>query len=124
MRALIIEDTAGDRRVLERTLTSLGIEHLSVETAAEGLRELRESDWRLVLVDLLLPDKVAALLGYLENDRLLRDRTIVITAIKPQFANRIVPARFPTLLKPVQLDLLIPIIRRMLSLEVSVVSSQ
>ena len=55
-RALIVEDSITARVFLSRMLEAHGFETRAVRSADEALRELSQGDWKLVCVDLELPD--------------------------------------------------------------------
>ncbi len=56
MKALVIEDSASYRRLIEHTLTELGFEVISTEDANSGLATLQSTLVDLLILDLHLPD--------------------------------------------------------------------
>lgn len=56
-KILVIEDEAIIRDLLLEFLTGLGYSVILAKTASEGLKEAQDSNVKLVLVDLRLPDQ-------------------------------------------------------------------
>ena len=54
-RILIVEDEEKIARVLELELTYEGYEAVKVLDGLDGLRMIREQEWDLVLLDVMLP---------------------------------------------------------------------
>jgi len=56
VRLLLVEDELAQRQILERQLAKLGNQVVAVETGAEAVRELEQSDFDVAVTDLKLPD--------------------------------------------------------------------
>jgi len=57
MKVLVIEDETAFRQVLEAQMAKDGIEAVGVGLGEEGLRELEQNDFDVVVTDLRLPDR-------------------------------------------------------------------
>lgn len=52
---LVIDDEVGMREGCRRALTPLGFQVSTAEHGAEGLRRLRQQDFDLILLDVMMP---------------------------------------------------------------------
>jgi CheY-like chemotaxis protein len=104
-RALVVDDDEAIRQILTKILEREG---LTVESAADGfeaIEKIREGDYALILLDLMMPHidgfGVLRFLGQSRPDEL--SNVVVMTALSPEYLHHDLPR---VIFKPFDMDLL------------------
>jgi DNA-binding response OmpR family regulator len=83
-RALIVEDDAAIRRLIEKLLAR---HHVSIDTASDGrtaMQKLRESRYSVVVLDLMVPEVNGfELIAFLKRQK-TRTPVVVVSAVSQQ----------------------------------------
>jgi CheY-like chemotaxis protein len=107
---LIVDDEEEARESLRDVVELMGCSALLAASAKEALALLAESQPCLMLVDLMMPDMTGAqLLEAMKRDPALRTVPVVISTSAPERA----PRGVPLLPKPIDIDALCGMIRRL-----------
>ncbi|MBI3269965.1 MAG: PAS domain S-box protein [Planctomycetes bacterium] len=84
-RILVVEDDAGDRAWLTRTLTQAGFAVEAVATGAEAVERCRARRFAAVTLDLILPDTVGwEVLRALREGELNRETPVIVATVVAQ----------------------------------------
>ena len=123
LRALIVDDNATNREVLERYLDAWGLRHDSAADAAEGLARLREASAagdpvRLLLLDYQMPGGDGLMLAESVRDdaALEAPRTLLLSSAQPESRERLRAVGIHAeLLKPLHQKRLLATIERVVA---------
>jgi two-component system phosphate regulon response regulator PhoB len=90
-RVLVIEDEADLREVLEYNLSQAGHRVATASTAAEGLRQARETKPELILLDLMLPDQPGTdVCRAIKKDPATAEARVIMVTAKGEEIDRVV----------------------------------
>ena len=56
LKALVVDDNAMNRLVLDRLLKSIGVETVVVEGGADAIKSVKENEFDFILMDILMPE--------------------------------------------------------------------
>lgn len=108
-RALVVDDDTAIRILLARVLTRSSFDVDSARDGAEAIEKLKEHDYAVVILDLMMPRiDGAGVVKYLtDHDPQMLPRVIVLTAFGASALNKISPPIGRVLEKPFEVDRLL-----------------